>query len=97
MKIEASINNAKRFLEVQKEFGNFDKYIWGFTDFKPIVNKWKNISQIPATTMLSEEISRDLKKRGFKFVGPTIIYAHIQAIGLVNDHITSCYRYKELK
>jgi DNA-3-methyladenine glycosylase I len=97
MKIEASINNAKRFLEVKKEFGSFDKYIWGFTNFKPVVNKWKKLSQIPATTKLSDDISKDLKKRGFKFVGSTIIYAHLQAIGIVNDHVVSCFRYKELK
>lgn len=96
-KIEASINNAKRFLEVQKEFGSFDKYIWKFMDFKPKINSWKRISQIPATTKLSDKISKDLKERGFKFVGSTIIYAHIQAIGLVNDHIMSCFRYEELK
>lgn len=96
-KIEASINNAIRFLEIQDEFGTFDKYIWKFTDFKPIINSWKNISQIPPKTELSDEISMDLKKRGFKFVGSTIIYAHVQAIGLVNDHIISCFRYNELK
>jgi DNA-3-methyladenine glycosylase I len=97
MKIEATINNAKRFLEVQKEFGSFDKYIWEFTDFKPKKNSWKRLSQIPATTKLSDEISKDLKDRGFKFVGSTTIYAHMQAIGLVNDHMVSCFRYKELK
>ena len=97
MKIEAAINNAKRFLEVQKEFGSFDKYIWEFTDFKPMINSWKELSQIPATTKLSDKVSKDLKRRGFKFVGSTIIYAHIQAIGLVNDHIVSCFRYNELK
>ena len=96
-KIEAAINNARRFLEVQKEFGSFDKYIWGFTDFKPKINSWKRLSQIPATSKLSDEISMDLKKRGFKFVGSTIIYAHLQAIGVVNDHLVSCFRYKELK
>lgn len=96
-KIEASINNATKFLEIQDEFGSFDKYIWEFTDFKPKINSWKKISQIPATTKLSDEISLDLKKRGFKFVGSTIIYAHIQAIGIVNDHIVSCFRYNELK
>jgi DNA-3-methyladenine glycosylase I len=96
-KIEATINNAKRFLEVQKEFGSFDKYIWGFTNDKPKINSWKRMSQIPATTKLSDEISKDLKKRGFKFVGSTTIYAHLQAIGVVNDHIVDCYRYNELK
>jgi DNA-3-methyladenine glycosylase I len=97
MKIQATINNAKRFLEVQKEFGSFDNYIWGFTKGKPKVNSWKTMSQIPATSKLSDEISKDLKDRGFKFVGSTIIYAHLQAIGIVNDHIVSCFRYKELK
>jgi DNA-3-methyladenine glycosylase I len=96
-KIEASINNAVKFLEIQKEFGSFDEYIWKFTDFKPVLNSWQDISEIPATTKLSNEISADLKKRGFKFVGSTIIYAHIQAIGLVNDHIVGCFRYNELK
>ncbi|UCE36457.1 MAG: DNA-3-methyladenine glycosylase I [Thermoplasmata archaeon] len=96
-KIEASINNAKRFLEVQNEFGGFDNYIWGFTNLKPKINSWKKISQIPATTKLSDKISVDLKKRGFKFVGSTTIYAHLQAVGVVNDHIVSCFRYKELK
>ncbi len=96
-KIEASVNNAIKFMEIQDEFGNFDKYIWKFTNFKPVINSWQNISEIPAKTKLSDEISFDLKNRGFKFVGSTIIYAHIQAIGLVNDHIVSCFRYNELK
>ncbi len=96
-KIEASINNAVKFQEIQKEFGSFDEYIWKFTDFKLVINSWQDISEIPANTKLSDEISKDLKKRGFKFVGSTIIYAHIQAIGLVNDHIVSCFRYNELK
>lgn len=95
-KIESSINNAKLFLEVQKEFGSFDKYIWSFVDFKPVINSWKKLSEIPAKTELSDRISKDLKKRGFSFVGSTIIYAHIQAIGLVNDHLVSCFRYKQL-
>ncbi len=96
-KIEASIHNAVKFLEIRDEFGSFDEYIWRFTDFKPKINSWRDISEIPATTKLSDEISTDLKKRDFKFVGSTIIYAHIQAIGLVNDHIVSCFRYNELK
>ena len=95
-KILASVNNAKRFLEVQKEFGSFDRYIWNFVNDKPVVNSWKSISEIPSKTKLSDEISKDLKKRGFKFVGSTIIYAHMQAIGLVNDHIVSCFRYNQL-
>ena len=96
LKILASINNAQRFIEVQKEFGSFDRYIWGFTDGKIIVNHWESLSQIPATSPISDEISRDLKKRGFKFVGSTIIYAHMQATGMVNDHLTSCFRHQEI-
>jgi DNA-3-methyladenine glycosylase I len=96
LKIAASVTNARAFLEVQKEFGSFDKYIWGFVGGKPIVNSWKSVSQIPAVTPHAETLSKDLKKRGFKFVGPTIIYAHMQAIGLVNDHVTSCFRYEEI-
>ncbi len=95
-KIEASINNAKRFLEIQAEFGSFDNYIWKFINNKPVVNTWKSIDEIPPKTELSDIISNDLKKRGFKFVGSTIIYSHLQAVGLVNDHIASCFRYKEL-
>jgi len=95
-KIESSINNAKKFLEVQQEFGSFDNYIWNFVDHKPIINSWKTLSEIPAKTELSDQISNDLKKRGFSFVGSIIIYAHIQAIGLVNDHLMACFRYREL-
>jgi DNA-3-methyladenine glycosylase I len=95
-KIEASINNAQKFLEVKNEFGSFDRYIWNFVDNKPLINSWKNDSEIPSKTDLSDNISNDLKKRGFKFVGSTIIYAHMQAIGLVNDHIVSCFRYSQL-
>ena len=95
-KIEASINNAGRFIEVQNEHGSFDKYIWRFVDYKPVINTWRNISEIPAKTGLSDEISGDLKKRGFKFIGSTIIYAHLQAVGIVNDHLVSCFRYQEV-
>jgi DNA-3-methyladenine glycosylase I len=95
MKIESSINNAKLFLEIQKEFGSFSNYIWGFVDGKPLVNHWEDISQIPAKTDLSEKISKDLKKRGFKFLGSTIIYSHLQATGIVNDHLKSCFRWQE--
>lgn len=97
MKIEAAVNNAKRFLEIQQEFGSFDKYIWSFVNGKPLVNQWKELKDIPAKTELSDEISKDLKKRGFKFVGSTIIYAHLQATGIVNDHLVSCFRHNELK
>ncbi|PIQ09399.1 MAG: DNA-3-methyladenine glycosylase I [Ignavibacteriales bacterium CG18_big_fil_WC_8_21_14_2_50_31_20] len=95
-KIKASVTNAIAFLEVQKEFGSFDKYIWKFVNNKPIVNQWKTISEVPATSIESDELSKDLKKRGFKFVGSTIIYAHMQAIGMVNDHLTSCHKYMRL-
>ncbi len=95
LKIAATITNAKAFLEVQKAFGSFDKYIWSFVDGKPIVNEWKETSQIPATSPVSDTISKDLKQRGFKFVGSTIMYAHMQATGMVNDHLVSCFRYKE--
>ena len=95
-KIESSINNAKRFIAVQEEYGSFDKYIWGFVNGDPVINRWTELSQIPATTPLSDRISGDLKKRGFTFVGPTIVYAHLQAVGIVNDHLTSCFRYSEL-
>ncbi len=96
LKIEATIANAKAFLRVQKEFGSFDKYIWQFVDGKPIINKFKNLEDLPPKTIVSEQMSKDLKKRGFKFVGPTIIYAHMQAIGMVNDHVLDCFRYKEI-
>lgn len=96
MKIEASVNNARKFLEIKKEFGSFDKYIWRFAGYKPVVNRWKDISEIPTKTELSDEISRDLVIRGFRFVGSTITYAHLQAVGIVNDHVVSCFRYKQL-
>lgn len=94
-KIEASVNNAKRFLEIQKEFGNFCNYIWKFVDNKPLINHWKDMSEMPAKTELSDRVSRDLKKRGFKFLGSTIVYSHLQATGLINDHLTNCFRWKE--
>ena len=96
LKVNAAVNNAKRFLEVQKEFGSFDKYIWGFVNNKPIVNKWKQHGSAPATTKESDALSKDLIKRGFKFVGSTVIYAHMQACGLVNDHIVDCWKYKNV-
>ena len=91
MKIEASINNAKRFLEVVDEFGSFDNYMWGFVDHQPVVNQWTKLSEIPAKTELSDRISEDLKRRGFKFVGSTIVYSHLQATGVINDHLVSCF------
>lgn len=96
-KIESAIGNAKAFLKIKQEFGNFDNYIWGFVDGKPIVNYFASMSEIPAQTELSVQISKDLKKRGFTFMGPTIVYAHMQATGMVNDHLTSCPRHAELK
>jgi DNA-3-methyladenine glycosylase I len=96
LKIRATISNAKAFIKIRNEFGSFSKYIWDFVDNKPIQNKFTDISQIPAKTALSDRISIDLKKRGFKFVGSTVIYAHMQATGMVNDHLTYCFRYKEL-
>lgn len=96
LKVQGAVNNAKRFLEVQQEFGSFDKYIWGFVGDKTIVNQWQSIHDIPATSKESDALSRDLKKRGFKFAGSTIMYAHMQACGLVNDHEVGCFRYKEL-
>ena len=92
-KIEASINNARCFLEMQEEFGSFSDYLWAYVGNEPLINSWKSLQEMPAQTALSREISSDLKKRGFKFLGPVILYAHLQATGLVNDHITSCYRY----
>jgi DNA-3-methyladenine glycosylase I len=94
LKIVAAINNARRFLEVQEEFGAFDKYIWGFVDGRPIQNRLANIKDIRATSKESDALSKDLKQRGFKFVGTTIVYAHMQAVGIVNDHLTSCFRHK---
>ena len=91
LKINSAINNAKAFLKIQKEFGSFDKYLWGFVNGKPIKNKFKKLSDLPASTELSEKLSQDLKKRGFNFVGPTICYALMQAVGLVNDHTIGCF------
>lgn len=96
LKINAVVNNAKQFLEVQKEWGTFSKYIWHFVDDRPIQNHWKGQKQVPATTALSDVMSKDLKKRGFKFVGSTICYAFMQAVGMANDHIVECFRYTEL-
>lgn len=90
LKIKSAINNAKAFIEIRKEFGSFDNYIWGFVNYKPIINHWKTNDEIPATTELSDKLSKDLKKRGFKFVGSTVIYAQMQATGMVNDHLIDC-------
>ena len=97
LKIAATVNNANCFLEVQKEFGRFDKYIWQFVDFKPVINSFSKMSELPAKTALSDKIAADLKKRGFKFVGSTVIYAHMQATGMVNDHLVGCFRYSEVQ
>jgi DNA-3-methyladenine glycosylase I len=95
-KIQATISNARYFLEIQKAFGSFDHYIWGFLNFKPVINEFSTLSQLPATSELSDAISKDLRMRGFKFVGSTIVYAHMQATGMVNDHLISCSRYHEI-
>jgi DNA-3-methyladenine glycosylase I len=94
-KIESSINNAQRFLELQEQHGTFCNYLWGFVDGKQVVNHYNEMSEIHATTPLSDAVAKDMKQRGFRFVGSTIIYAHLQATGLVNDHLTSCFRHKE--
>ncbi|WP_299712111.1 DNA-3-methyladenine glycosylase I [uncultured Tenacibaculum sp.] len=96
LKIKSAISNANAFMEVQKEFGSFSTYIWAFCDGKPIKNNFKTREEVPATTPLSDKISKDLKKRGFKFVGSTIVYAFMQATGMVNDHTTDCFRYNEV-
>lgn len=97
LKIAAAIQNAQAFIKVQQAFGSFDAYIWGFVDGKPILNTWQHLSEIPAQTELSARISKDLLQRGFRFVGPTIVYAHMQATGMVNDHTVDCFRYTQLK
>lgn len=96
LKVYATASNARAFIKVQEEFGSFDAYIWSFVDGKPIVNQWKKMSEIPATSKESDALSKDLKKRGFKFVGSTIMYAHMQACGLINDHKQDCFRYQEI-
>ncbi len=96
LKVNATVTNAQAFIKIQEEFGSFSKYIWGFTNGKPIKNAFKSLDKIPANTSLSDTISKDLKKRGFKFVGTTVVYAFMQAVGVVNDHITSCFRYQEI-
>lgn len=97
LKIRSAVTNARAFIKVQEEFGSFSSYIWSFTGGKPITNYWEKNSQVPATTKESDALSKDLKKRGFKFTGSTIMYAHMQATGLVNDHLTTCFRHSEIK
>jgi DNA-3-methyladenine glycosylase I len=97
LKIDASISNAVEFLKLQKEYGSFSEYLWGFTKGKPITGKWKSLDELPPRTELSDRVSADLKKRGFRFLGSVIMYSHMQAVGLVNDHIMGCFRYGEIK
>ncbi len=96
LKVKAAVTNARAFIKVREEFGTFNQYIWGFVDGQPIQNRRQTMQDIPPLTELAKQISRDLKKRGFTFVGPTIIYAHMQATGMVNDHLTSCFRHQQL-
>lgn len=96
LKVRSSVGNAKAFLKIQEEFGSFSNYQWCFVDGEPIQNNWKSIKNVPAKTEAAEEFSRDLKRRGFSFVGPTIMYAHMQAVGMVNDHTSDCFRYSEV-
>lgn len=95
-KIRSAVNNAARFLEVQREFGSFDHYIWRFVDHSPLVNRWESLQEVPAKTALSDEVSGDVIRRGFTFAGSTIMYAHMQAVGIVNDHLVSCFRHSEV-
>ena len=95
--MRSAVTNAQLFMKIQDEFGSFDQYIWSFVDHTPIQNKVKNYKEAPATTEISDKLSKDLKKRGFKFVGSTVVYAHMQATGMVNDHEVSCFRYEEVK
>lgn len=97
LKVASAVTNARAFLEVREELGSFDRYIWSFVDGKPIVNRHRSLEEIPARTPLAESISQDLKQRGFRFVGPTIVYAHMQATGMVNDHLVDCFRHGELQ
>ncbi|MCR9133281.1 MAG: DNA-3-methyladenine glycosylase I [bacterium] len=96
LKVRGAVTNAQKFLEIQNEFGSFDEYIWKFVNGKPIVNHWKSMKEVPATSPESDALSKDLKKRGFKFVGSTIMYAHMQACGLVNDHTIDCFRFDQV-
>jgi DNA-3-methyladenine glycosylase I len=96
MKIEAAVRNARAFLKIQDEFGKFDSYCWQFVGGRPKLNRWKTTRQIPATSPESEALSKDLKRRGFGFVGPTVAYAYMQAVGMVNDHLIDCFRYREI-
>jgi DNA-3-methyladenine glycosylase I len=97
MKIEAAVRNARAFLKTQEEFGDFDSYCWRFVDGRPKLNRWKAMGQIPATSPESDVFSKDLKQRGFSFVGSTVVYAYMQSVGMVNDHLVDCFRYREIK
>jgi DNA-3-methyladenine glycosylase I len=97
MKIEAAVRNARAFLKIQEEFRSFDSYCWRFVDGRPKLNRWKTMRQIPATSPESDAFSRDLKHRGFSFVGSTVVYAHMQAVGMVNDHVVDCFRYRQIR
>ncbi len=97
LKILATVSNSQAFMKVQQEFGSFSRYIWDFVDNNPVQNSWKTLSEVPATTAISDALSKDLKKRGFKFVGSTVMYAHMQATGMVNDHVIGCFRNLEVK
>lgn len=97
LKVESSVTNARAFLEVQAGFGSFDQYIWQFVDGRPVQNRWRSLAEVPASTVISDAMSKDLKKRGFRFVGSTICYAFMQATGMVNDHTTDCFRYRQCK
>ncbi len=97
LKVESTVANALQILEVRKEFGSLDAYLWGFVGSEPVIGGWKRLADLPAETALSSALSRDLKKRGFRFVGPTVCYAFMQAVGMVNDHTTDCFRFRELR
>lgn len=97
LKIRAAVSNAQAFIRVQEEYGSFSNYVWSFVDGIPLQNDWNHLKEVPASTSVSEALSKDLKKKGFKFVGPTVVYAHMQATGMVNDHITQCFRHQEVK
>ncbi len=97
LKILAAVTNSQAFMKTQQEFGSFSKYIWDFVDHSPVQNSWKSLNEVPPTSAISDALSKDLKKRGFKFVGSTVVYAHMQATGMVNDHITTCFRHQEVK
>lgn len=97
LKVRSAVTNARRFIEIQEEFGSFNEYIWSFVGGSPITNTWRSMKEVPATSKESDALSKNLKKRGFKFVGSTIMYAHMQAVGMVNDHLVSCFRHKEIE